>query len=131
MSKGFYLPKKYKKDILKFAREYEKLANRHVSLDINIKITKKFNLIWESDWSYKIKDLDSKFDLFDYIYVDRKYSNLYKYNKEIETFCVKTEKWGQKHFNNIHWLWENVFWNYAAEKGEGLKEFKITWEDSI
>ncbi len=121
------LPKKLKKQIIKFCEEYESLAHPH---KIRVVIPRQEIIVtvsWESDNSCQIDEnsiqryLDSE-----NVY---KSKNVINYNKKIENFIKRTNEFGEKYFNDRDWLWQSVLWNYNPEQCETYKKLEIEWMD--
>lgn len=110
------LPLKFKKDIVKFCREYESLATPHV---IEIPINMKVEISWVSDDTTEINYLNN-----DNVDNTKKIINN---NLKIKSFIKRTSNFGKKYFNNKNWLWEHVLWKYRPECYEKFIVSKHKW----
>ena len=86
------LPLKHKKDILKFTREFEKLACSH---DIKVTLEMFLPFVWVSDTTYELakKELESRdiiHEIFDALYKHTP-PELEKKNREIKKFDEKVD----------------------------------------
>ena len=120
------LPKKFKKQIISFCKEYESLACPH---KVSITIPKKNIVVTISWWGENKCEIDRN-DTNLYSYADSMYESkeVKDYNEKIQDFINRTYKFGKKYFSEKDWLWENVLWNYRPEHGEKFDPKKIGWE---
>ena len=117
------LPKKFKKQIIDFTYQYEKLCNPH---KIRITIPKTEIIATVSWWGEDKCDIDNNFD-------DRRFDGIYKskeiidYNKKIKKFIEKTMKFGKTNFNNKDWIWHRILWTYRPECDEKYNFKNVMW----
>ena len=110
------LPLKYKKEIIAFAEEYEKLASPRA---IDVKIKARLEIVWRGETELSCGDI-----------VDINYNcpEVLKINKKIKEFCKRTEAFGRKNFKEKDWLWDNVLWLYEPERNQKFSGLKVSWE---
>jgi hypothetical protein len=123
MNNKLKLPKQFKKQIVAFCREYEKLSVRRI---INVKIPAhiaKVDVEWCSD-----DEVDTEFLRFECNKMAlSKLREVRLINESIKDFCKRTEQFGHKHFGDKDWLWSSVLWNYKPETGEQFVPDYYTW----
>lgn len=114
------IDKRHKKDILRICKQYDLLNRERI-----IKITPpsrpiKVSIKWESDEAVTVEE--GSLSYFDF----SKSKEIVKINKQIKDFCTMTRKWGEKHFNDKFWLWDNIFWEYPLG-GRFDQYFEVKW----
>jgi len=117
------LPKRLKKEIIKFCREYDSLAQPR-----NIVIPRqpiKTRIVWASDHGVEFYDHEFEYDV-DELYNTKTIRDI---NKKIKNFCKRTNEFGKKHFGEDDWLWFEVLWNYRPESGESYRDLNLEWVD--
>lgn len=113
------LPKKHKKTIIKFAREYESLC---IPRRVIVTIPVKLDISWKCN---------NKIEFFNSPVLNKKdfeqASEIVEINNEIANFINRTETWSRKHYSKKNWLWENVLWDYAPEIGQVFNPKDYNW----
>jgi hypothetical protein len=117
------LPKKFKKQIIAFCREFEKIAVKRI-VKVNIPAhTEIVEVCWASDYTVDVE----------YAYPGVKHTDLNQLkeiqsiNISIKDFCKRTTQFGKEYFKNPDWMWENILWDYRPENGDKFNSIKYKW----
>lgn len=109
------LPFKFKKQIISFIKEYEKLAQPR-KLEITCKAS--VSVCWASD---------ETLDITNYTLDEYSSKEILRENRKIKEFCDKADNFGKKYFNNKVFLWESVLWGFRPENGESFDFKQVEW----
>lgn len=127
MKTKIILPKKLKREISKFYKEFEFLSS---GKRMKVTIPKQefyVDISWESDNSATIND-ERIFDFPDTSDLAYKSKECLQFNKKIKYFIQRTEKFGRKNFKDKDWLWENVLWECDPNCGNTYDFYKdVKW----